>query len=302
MKFTRRECIGKIGGCLAGFLFEPVLSAEEFFCGWMKKHGVILEHDFNSEELSDFEQILDSYSSLIGDLRAFSFNFRKMKFDKDYCCLQVRSEGTFHPNPLSGYWSRGFTSPVTHKITLAPKKALEDFEIFLYKRNLIPLGEEGRTHGFRWTLAHEMAHSLAFKLGFGYELMGLFSLPDNVKYPFSKEWINLSWRIKENIKNAEHRSFKGRKKRVEGFPTYYSYFGSRGRSSEHETFADCVAYLVTGSSYAEGDVFLEKRLDLILEKFNGIRQNGHGQLLAPPPVRDYKKKFSNSFYPRVLQK
>jgi len=237
----------------------------------IEKHNVTLRDGFSSDELADIIHVLDSYESLIGDLKRYNFsigkeriNAFKLKTESD------RSSRLYNPSPLRGYAQRGGTEIETktgeisesNPISIVPKNVLDAESKWERDNGVIPEGEERKPHGFRWTLAHELAHALSYKLGFGHEFRVLFFQPKNPSQLYT-EWRKLEDYIREEAKPLEKISNGSwANKRPEGYPTRESYFDAVS-GAFGERFASTVAYIITGADYADNDRFFVRRLNSV---------------------------------------
>jgi hypothetical protein len=301
--FLKRSLVGAAGVLLAGKglmpdeLYgseqKPELSQNKLIKS-IEEKNVELGEGFTMPELQDIVKILDIYQQELGDLKKFNFKISRFKFNKELFDSQNDPNNYFYnESPFKGYFGRGQTDPTTHNILIAPGDVINETDEWERKNLKKPLGEEERIHDFKWVLAHELAHALSFKLGFGYEMMKMAF--KTTKYNFSKEWFGLADKI-DKLPGAQLKKNKKdewENRRPVGLPTEYCYFATSGRSSNHERFADTVAYYITGSKYADNDEWLKKRIDLIKKLFQKIKQDSQDSELKiiEPPVENYKEKF-----------
>jgi len=254
--------------------------AQESLYERIEGHNVTLRDDFSREELVDIIDVLDTYQSHIGDLRRFNFSIGKEKVNFwTYLYDSNPNSIRYNAGPLRGYNRRGGTDIKSEKneISVVPKDKLDALKDWLAENGEIPEGEEDKPINFKWTLTHELAHALSYKLGFGHEYRVLFFEPENPS-PNYLEHRDLNSQIKDNAKplgQGEVTSWEN--KRPEGFPTRYSYFdGPAGGLGE--VWADTAAYLLTGSNYADNDSWFMRRVDLVRSNFQEIKET------MPSPV------------------
>lgn len=247
----------------------------------LKENGLEVDDNFSILELKDILEVATALKEEIGDLTRFNFEIKK-KFNKSrFDHPNNKSSILCDESPLKGYSSRGSTSPTTHIINIAPADIINKTDEWERKNNKRPFGEEQRAHDFKNVLAHELAHALSFKLEFGYELMRVEN--NNPKTAFAKKWLALDGEISK-ILGAElgNKDHEWENRRPLGLPTKYCYFGTSGRGSNHERFAETTAYYLTKSEYANMDKFLLKRVELIKELFTEIKKNNFNNIIHPP--------------------
>ena len=98
---------------------------------------------------------------------------------------------------MCGYPYKGYVdNKGPNVLRIASKKALDARAQWMRGTGRIPRGEENRPASFRWTLSHEMAHQISFKIGLGYELQAVFGFnrPRKPSEAFNG-WSKISDRI-----------------------------------------------------------------------------------------------------------
>ncbi len=242
----------------------------------LSTHNVEVADDFKNDELSDIISVLNLYEQRIGDLKRYNFNFKHSYFDSSDYNNQIKKDPRKKGHKFAGYFYRGFCSPETQKIKIAPKHALDDLNDWEYKYGKVPIGEEGRIHDFKETLIHEISHSLAFKL-YSDAMYSAVWMPSKNDPKFLHEWYKLSRICLENayqIGKSRGRDFNN--ERPVGYPTNNSYYGS-----PHEGFAGCATYLISNANYADCDELLMERIGLIGLELNRIKKER-------PPLNIFK--------------
>ena len=296
---NRRELL-KLLGTSAGMLalFGPNVlaqqsrteTASQTLAQRIENHNVILRDEFSSDELADIANVLDSYKNLIGDLKKYNFSIGIESINDFLLKEESDSSSRFYNlSPRRGYVQRGGTEIKTasgeiselNPISIVPKNILDAESKWERNNVILPEGEEGKPHGFKWTLTHELAHALSYKLGFGHEFRVLFFEPKNPSQLYT-EWKRLEDYIRKEGKPLESVSGSWANKRPEGYPTHRSYFDAAA-GAWGECFADTIAYIITGASYADNDRFFAQRLSLVKSHLDQIKKS------SPSPVnqQDY---------------
>ena len=128
-------------------------------------------------------------------------------------------------------------------------------------------------------MAHELAHALAIKEGFGQEIEDFYT-ESKVQHPFAKKWRELGKEIKAKCAKLEYADGGGWElKRPEGYPTHVSYVGrgflyfpSSPQTIGAEPFADTLSYLLFNCTYANDDPWFMKRVELVREELGRIKE------------------------------
>jgi len=246
----------------------------------MEKGEYESEGGFTLPELRDIYEVLERYRSKIGDLRRFDIHLDVYRYRDDTSCdSEFTEQGpiTKSSNPMcAGPAFSGMTDMKEEgnlEITMATKKLLDATHEWKVANDLQPEGQKGRKHDFRWTLIHEIAHQISYRMGFGYKMKDITWNIKGQKYSrFVKAWYKLSKEIRKKCARLQKGSDGDwENKRPEGYPTKYSYFGDSAAGSLAEIWVDTVAYILTDSHYADEDEWFMKRVDLTKKQFETIK-------------------------------
>jgi len=222
-------------------------------------YNIELRNDFTQDELKDIIDVLDSYTNAIGPISKYNLSIGKYEKDNDPITIRAQSDpksSTYEPcQEFRGYYLRGNLDPVTLKISIAPKDAIDGKFRYEQKNGLIPKGEEGKKHDFTWVLTHEIAHNIMHQTGLNKRFKPDFIDEDDRWY---KRWYELQLETSEkcrplNIEDGNHENI-----RPQGYPSNYSYFANSG-----EQFAELMTYTLRGCHYADNDDILMKKIGFV---------------------------------------
>jgi len=223
----------------------------------IKESNVELRSEFTHEELKDIVEVIDAYTNVISSISRYKISIGKYERDNDPMTVKAQSNPTsqtYEPClEFRGYHLRGNLDPNNLNISVAPKDAIDGKFRYEQEHKLIPRGEEGKKHDFKWVLIHEIGHYLLHKTGAQKRFDPNFNNPED---GFFSQWGNLQL---ETSKKCTPLSYNEQSKweniRPQGYPSHYSYFANSG-----EQFAELIAYCITGSHYADNDSVLMKKL------------------------------------------
>ncbi len=234
----------------------------------IKSNNIELRGEFTSEELTDIKGVIDSYMAKVGDLNKYDVSIGKFERDNSPQTIIGQSEPSspsYEPcEEFRGYYVRGNLDPQTLEISIAPKEAIDAKFKYEQKNGLIPKGEEGKIHDFKWVLNHELGHLLLHKTGMQQRLeVGFHNMDD----AFYKSWYELQLETSEKCKPLKQDS-KGKWENIrpEGYPSHYSYFSNSG-----EQIAELITYSVLECDYAKNDSVLTKKIEFIDSWLKSLR-------------------------------
>lgn len=230
-------------------------------------HGVTIAGKFDRAELADIVDVLGRWKRWVGPLDKFGLVIENASFNPKIKC---GPGATYHDaGPLCGYRYTGYVDPQDPKmVRIAPKRVVDAYARWMLVTGRMPKGEEKRPAGFRWSLSHELAHSIAYQIGLGYELQALFGIrrPREPSKAFS-DWMKISDRVDDECPTLPQASDGGwANVRPMGYATQGSYF------AENETYADAAAYLVMDATYASGDQCIAWRFAYLRNLFRQIKE------------------------------
>jgi hypothetical protein len=225
--------------------------------------GISLRGPWTADERSDLAFVVAQYERRMGPMARWGFVVQVLEPDPDASCGP-----TDRPTCGFPFEARGITNPSKppHEVVIVPKRNLDRFKQWRqkYDRDQIVVGEE-RKHGFKWTLAHELAHALSYKLGIGQPWRHLIFYGDGP----GASWADLASAMDKQCPGSSETP-SGQPMRPSGYPTRYSSFWGGGGYGE--AFADTVAYLLLGSTYANDDTCFAQKLQWVMNLFDKIRQ------------------------------
>lgn len=269
---------------------NAIQSPEEY-----EMRGVKVDKRFSNEAKKDVEDVLGWYESILGSLD--DLKIRMWLLERSEKLARTEEERSKLPhrgtklNPLTGYHTRAevclsSTSPVRGcewVVLTAPKEVLDAQDVWEKREGERPAGQEDMAHDFRWTVSHELAHLIFISIGFSQQSPRFeSSVTKRAQGLFDTTWEKLHTEIhKQNhTEGTELKMLKGsgwEHKRPRGYATHSHYFGDVSIGSSEETFADVLAYMFTGSTYADGDDLFQKRIkmarDVVIPEFKKLLED-----------------------------